>query len=127
MKERRGESVGTLVSMFAPLTGLADRVQQVRLQARAVRRAIDDLDRVTTQALHQLGLERKDHADDVVDVGRRSFGALAKRALGGALALLGLATLGAALLSFGIFGGVAVAAFLIVSRVLGVRVDVARR
>ncbi len=111
---------------------LRDRLKQVQMQAKTLRRAVDDLEAQSNAMLARLGLEPKkqqqEKRDDVIDVGGRAsrLPALAKRvvqaiAVGASFVLLGLA-----MLSLGIFAGAAALAYLVITKGLGLRIDVAR-
>lgn len=134
MKEKCPVSVGTLMSMSF-ISDVRDQVKgrfdQVRLQAKTLRRAVDDLEAQSNAVLARLGLEQKKQEakrDDVIDVGGSTsrLPQLAKRvvqaiAVGASFVLLGLA-----MLSLGIFAGAAALAYVVITKGLGLRIDVAR-
>lgn len=109
---------------------LRDRLHQLRMQARAVRRAVDDLEVQSNAVLARFGLEPKktNKADDIVDVGDAPsrLPKMVKRGVQAVFVGVSFVLLGMALLSLGIFAGAAALAYLVITKGLGLRVDVAR-
>lgn len=103
------------------------RLQQLRLSARSLRRAIDDLEEQTNLTLERFGIPKPNPKanDAVVDVGRRPVAALVKGAARGVALVVSFVALGLALLSLGVFVGAAALAFMLITRGLGLRVGVA--
>jgi hypothetical protein len=120
---------------MAMFDAFSRRLDRLRSQVRAVRRAASDVRAQTDQALRTFGIDPSEprRAAPVIDVGTAQRGranaasaavaAVAKAALQGA-ALAGAAVLlGIALLSLGMFTGAAVLAFVVVTRGLGLHID----
>ncbi|MDP2339333.1 MAG: hypothetical protein Q8O67_00125 [Deltaproteobacteria bacterium] len=109
-----------------------ERIKQLRLQMNAVRRAIAELETQTEIVKERLGLQTEPKKqNDVVDVGPRSrvgvfqvLASVAKRSAQGVLLAVSFGLLGFALLSLGMFAGAAALAFLVITRGLGLRIDV---
>jgi hypothetical protein len=107
----------------------ADGVRRrVRTAQRAVRRAAGEARQQTEQALTALGVQSAGAAPviDVEQVGADvgAVRALARRATQALVVLAATVVLGVALLSLGVFAGAAAFAFVLVTRGLGLRVDV---
>lgn len=110
---------------------LSARLSPLQKQWRVLRRAVADLESQTVIALERLGVQPppKDPAQDaVVDVGQKPsvLKALAVQSARGVALVVSFLALGFALLSLGMFVGAAALAFLLITRGLGLRVDVAR-
>lgn len=109
------------------------RFDQVRLQAKTLRRAVDDLEAQSNAVLARFGLEPKqqEQRNDVIDVGGTGgrLPQLARRvgtAIVGAVAVgASFVLLGLAMLSLGIFAGAAALAYVVITKGLGLRIDVA--
>ena len=107
-----------------------ERIARLRRRVHATRRAVDDVRSQAASALEQMGVRpRSDPAGSVVDVvaAGAGFGAalrgLARRTGQGIVLMVSAALLGAALWSLGIFMATSLLAFVIVTRGLGLRVD----
>ena len=111
-----------------------ERFKQVRLQMNAVRRAIAEFEAQAELAKERFGLQTgpKKRDDDVIDVGPSArsrglvstLGSLAKRSAQGILLVTSFALLGIAMLALGLFAGAAGLAFWVITRGLGLRIDV---
>jgi hypothetical protein len=105
------------------------RFERLRQQVRAVRRAAAAARAQTDQALRALGVDPGRTAAPVIDVAAARRGAAAhlhaagRRALQGAAVASAAILLGLALLSLGIFAGAAILAFVVVTRGLGLHID----
>ncbi len=105
------------------------RFERLRLQVRAVRRAATEARAQTDQALRAFGIDSARAAAPVIDVAadRRGPAAVAtavgKAMLQGAAIATAAILLGLALLSLGIFAGAAALAFVVVTRGLGLHID----
>jgi hypothetical protein len=112
-------------AIFAGFTELRRRVRQFK-------KRVDDVQQRADAALFALGVPRADPAEhDVVDVGSGSGNIvidtvkqLARRTSQGLMVLLAMSILGIALWSLGIFVGSALLAFVVVTRGLGLRIDI---
>jgi hypothetical protein len=95
-----------------------------------VRRAISELETQTELVKERLGLQSEPRQrDDVVDVGApasvlRTVAAVAKRSVQGVLLAVSFGLLGFALVALGMFAGAAALAFLVITRGLGLRINV---
>lgn len=104
----------------------------VRRRVRAFRKRVDEVQHRADAALAALGVPRPDPSEhDVIDVGSGSGNIvvdavkqLARRASQGLMLLLAMSVLGVALWSLGIFVGAALLAFVVVTRGLGLRIDI---
>lgn len=118
--------------LAARLSGrLSARLSPLQKQWRVLRRAVADLENQTVMALERLGVQTppKDPVPEaVVDVGQKpsALKTLAVRSAQGIALVVSFLALGFALLSLGMFVGAAALAFLLITRGLGLRVDVAR-
>ena len=107
-----------------------DRLRQLRLQVHSVRRAVFELEQQVEQAKVRFGLQSAPQKrSDIVDVGpraglRSTLAVALKRGAQGLLLAGSFALLGFALLSLGMFAGAVALAFVVVTRGLGLRVDV---
>jgi len=106
------------------------RLSPLQQQWRVLRRAVADLENQTVLALERLGVQPppNDVTEAVVDVGQKPslLKALAVQSARGVALVVSFLVLGFALLSLGMFVGAAALAFLLITRGLGLRVDVAR-
>lgn len=106
------------------------------MQARAVRRSIDELEATSRQTLERFGLEVKPRAapgsaaDAVIDVGGANktsrLPVVLKKGLQSVMLATSFALLGFAMLALGMFTAAAALAFVVITRGLGLRVDVNR-
>jgi hypothetical protein len=112
-------------AIFAGLSALRRRVRQFK-------KRVDEVQQRADAALVALGVPRPDpSAADVIDVGSGSGNIvvdtvkqLARRTSQGLMLLLAMSVLGIALWSLGIFVGSALLAFVVVTRGLGLRIDI---
>ena len=105
------------------------RLSPLQQQWRVLRRAVVDLENQTVLARERLGVPPpNDVTEAVVDVGQKPslLKALAVQSARGVALVVSFLVLGFALLSLGMFVGAAALAFLLITRGLGLRVDVAR-
>jgi hypothetical protein len=107
-----------------------ERMARLRRRVHATRRAVDDMRTQATAALEQLGVRpRSTPAGAVVDVVAADAGVggavrgLLRRTGQAMVLMVSAALLGAALWSLGIFMATSLLAFVIVTRGLGLRVD----
>lgn len=111
-----------------------ERLRQLRLQMNAVRRALAEFETQAELVRERFGLQspQQNKQDVVVDVGARVgvvgvVASLAKRTVQGVLLATSFALLGFAMLALGMFAGAAALAFLLITRGLGLRVDLPSR
>jgi hypothetical protein len=112
-------------AIFAGFSALRRRVRQFK-------KRVDEVQQRADAALVALGVPRPDpSAADVIDVGSGSGNIvvdtvkqLARRTSQGLMLLLAMSVLGIALWSLGIFVGSALLAFVVVTRGLGLRIDI---
>jgi hypothetical protein len=109
---------------------LHEHQARLRRQVEATARAVRQAQAQTEQAMAALGLKPPGPDAPVIDVEAPGGGlvkgairGLARNALRGALLLATLVLLGAALWSLGIFIGASLLAFVVVTRGLGLRID----
>jgi hypothetical protein len=112
------------------LDAFSRRFERLRRQVRAVSRAAKAARDQTDQALRALGMDTRRDPTPVIDVAVERGSPVAKAARAAARGLLhsaAIATaavlLGIALLSLGMFAGAAVLAFVVVTRGLGLHID----
>jgi hypothetical protein len=112
------------------------RTARLRRQVQATRRAVDDARTQTVQALERLGVrpptgEASGDAGPVVDVEAGGVGGavrgLVRRTGQGIFFVVAVVLLGAALMSLGMFVAASLLAFVVVTRGLGLRVDLGPR
>lgn len=111
--------------MIMVFPDLPRRWERLRRQVRAVRRATDDVKAQTDRALRALGVHTGPSAP-VVDVGdgaRAAWRGIASRATQGIAVAVATVLLGMALVSLGFFVGAALLAFVVLTRGLGLRVE----
>lgn len=115
------------------IEALQEHQARLRRQVEATARAVRQARAQTEQAMAALGLQPP-APETVIDVDTRGGGlvkdavrGLARQALRGTLFLATLVLLGAALWSLGIFIGASLLAFVVVTRGLGLRIDVSPR
>ena len=113
---------------------LQEHQSRLRRQVEATARAVRQARAQTEQAMAALGLQQAGPETPVIDVEPRPGGlvhdavrGLARQAIRGALLLATLVLLGAALWSIGVFIGASLLAFVVVTRGLGLRIDVSPR
>jgi hypothetical protein len=107
-------------------------LSQLRRRLRAFKKRVDDVQHSADAALAAVGVPRPDPAErDVIDVGSGSGNIavdavkqLVRRTSQGLMLLLAISVLGVALWSLGIFVGAALLAFVIITRGLGLRIDI---
>jgi hypothetical protein len=110
------------------------RTARLRRQVQATRRAVDDARAQTVQALERLGVRpptgnASGDAGPVVDVEPSDSGVggvvlgLVRRTGQGIFFVVAVVLLGAALMSLGMFVAASLLAFVVVTRGLGLRVD----
>lgn len=115
------------------IEALEEHRHRLRRQVEATARAIRKAQAQTEQAMSALGLSPPAPEAPVIDVAPRgglvndAVRGLARATLRGALFLATLVLLGAALWSLGIFIGASMLAFVVVTRGLGLRIDVTPR
>lgn len=112
---------------------LRDRLHQLRLQLGDAERRLRDVRTQTEAAMTAMGMLTPTPQDQapIIDVGPASsspvvavFNALARACVRGLSFVAGVVLLGAALWSLGIFVSTALLAFVVVTRGMGLRVDV---
>lgn len=104
----------------------------LRRRVRGFKKRVDDVQQRADAALVALGIPRPDPAaHDVIDVGSGSGNIVVdavkqvvRRTSQGLMLLVAMSVLGVALWSLGIFVGAALLAFVIVTRGLGLRIDI---
>jgi len=122
--------VGTLVIM---MDTFAARIERLRRQVDELRGVVKDAQVQATQALAALGVKPPAPEPETIDVtppdtslAGRARGAL-KLVTQGALIVVAFAVLGVALWSLGLFVSASLLAFVIVTRGLGLRVELSPR
>jgi hypothetical protein len=111
------------MAMFVPV---GSRLHRLRSRVRAVRRAASEARQQTEQALQALGVNTGRPAAQVIDVDPRRqsmFQVIAARTLQGLAVAASMVLLGIALWSLGMFLGASLLAFVVVTRALGLHID----